>query len=130
MTKADLHIHSNCSDGSDNIELLASNILNAGIDIFALTDHDTVDGCAQMANLIKDKIKFIPSVELTCKADSVKCHILGYNCDYTNPTLLSLIEKGKKLRKQKLETRIKYLKDVWNIELTEEIFKDGIKIYG
>ena len=40
MTKADLHIHSNCSDGSDNIDILASNILNAGIDIFALTDHD------------------------------------------------------------------------------------------
>ena len=34
--------------------------------------------------------------------------------------LLNLIEQGKLLRKQKLETRIKYLKDVWNIELNKE----------
>jgi predicted metal-dependent phosphoesterase TrpH len=65
-------------------------------------------------------IKFIPSVGLTCKAGSIKCHILGYNCDYTNSTLLELIKKGKMLRRNKLETRINYLKDKWNIVLGQE----------
>lgn len=120
MIKADLHIHSNCSDGSDSIKTLFKNIQNAGIRIFALTDHDTVEGCTEMAKIVPSDIKFIPSVELTCKADSVKCHILGYNCDYNNKTLLSLIKKGKELRHQKLETRIKFLKETWNIELTAE----------
>lgn len=118
--KADLHIHSNYSDGSDDISSLFLEIKKAGLEIFALTDHDTVAGCAEMSQLVPDGIKFIPSVELTCKADFVKCHILGYNCDYTNETLLKLIEKGKNLRKVKLETRINYLKNVWNIELTKE----------
>lgn len=120
MTRADLHIHSNNSDGSDSIKELANVVIKSGLDVFALTDHDTVEGCEEMSKLVPNNIKFIPSVELTCKADFVKCHILGYNCDYKNKTLLELIEKGKVLRKNKLETRIKYLKDVWNINMTQE----------
>ncbi len=120
MQKADLHIHSNYSDGSDNLLTLISNIKSAGITTFALTDHDTIKGCEEMATLIPDGIKFIPSIELTSKTDSVKCHILGYNCNPSNRELNSLIEKGKLLRKRKLETRINYLKEVWKIELTSE----------
>ena len=89
MTKADLHIHSSYSDGSDSVEELANNIKNAGIKTFALTDHDTVAGCAEMEQIIDKSIRFIPSVELTCKADWVKCHILGYNCNYNNKKLLA-----------------------------------------
>lgn len=120
MKIVDLHIHSNCSDGSDSVQELVKNIQKAGLDIFALTDHDTVEGGSEISKLVPDGIKFIPSVELTCKAGSIKCHILGYNCDYTNSTLLNLIEKGKILRRKKLETRVKYLKDVWNIELNKD----------
>lgn len=118
--KADLHLHTNCSDGSDTPQELVKNITKAGIEIFALTDHDTVDGCLEIEQYVPSKIRFIPSVELTCKADSVKCHILGYNCDIKNDVLTALIAKGKKLRRQKLEARIEYLHDVWNIDLTEE----------
>lgn len=120
MIKADLHIHSNNSDGSDSIKELAKNIIESGIKIFALTDHDTIEGCEEMSKNISQDIKFIPSIELTCKADFVKCHILGYNCDCKNKTLLDLIEKGKVLRKNKLDTRIEYLKNTWNIVMTQE----------
>ena len=120
MIRADLHIHSNFSDGSDNINELYENIKTSGLKVFALTDHDTVAGCGEMSRLVDNDIKFIPSVELTCKADFVKCHILGYNCDCTNEKLLSLIEKGKELRRIKLETRINYLEEKWGITLTKE----------
>ena len=119
MIKADLHIHSNFSDGSDSIKQLAENIQKAGISIFALTDHDTIEGCLEMKKLIPSGIKFIPGVELTCKADEVKCHILGYNCNPEDKIIKSLIEKGKILRRQKLETRIKFLKTEHEIELTQ-----------
>jgi len=120
MIRADLHIHSNFSDGSDNIKELYENIKSSGVKIFALTDHDTVAGCEEMSKLVDNDIKFIPSVELTCKTDFVKCHILGYNCDYKNKKLLDLIEKGKVLRRIKLETRISYLEEKWGITLTKE----------
>lgn len=117
--KADLHIHSNCSDGSDSIAELAQNIKASGLDIFALTDHDTIEGCREMQLAAPKGVKFIQGVELTCLCDKIKCHILGYGVDINNAELTSLIEKGKILRRKKLETRIQYLKDVWNIELTK-----------
>lgn len=118
--KADLHTHSNFSDGSDSIEQLAENIQKAEIDIFALTDHDTIEGCLEIKKLVPSNIRFIPAVELTCKTDEVKCHILGYYCDPENSLLKSLIAKGKLLRHKKLETRIEYLRTVHGINLTEE----------
>ena len=117
--KADLHIHSNNSDGSDNTNELLNNLQKSGVEIFALTDHDTVEGCREMEKLSPD-ITFIKGVELTCLCDDIKCHVLGYGIDINNPDLLGLIEKGKQLRRQKLETRIKYLKDIFSIELTQD----------
>lgn len=120
MKKIDLHIHSNCSDGSDTVKDLAEKIESAGIDIFALTDHDTIDGCLEMVEYVNDGIRFIPSIELTSKVDDIKCHILGYNCDPKNEQLQKLIEKGKKLRREKLDTRIEYLAKTWGIVLTDD----------
>lgn len=121
MSKVDLHLHSDYSDGSDSVAKLAEEIKKAEIKIFALTDHDTTAGCLEMQNCMKDSgITFIKGIELTCKEQTVKCHILGFNCDINNDTLKELILKGKTLRRIKLDTRVKYLKDVWNIELTKE----------
>lgn len=117
MNRVDLHLHSNYSDGSDSIEVLVKKVREAGIKIFALTDHDTIEGCVEVEKIAMNGLRFIPSTELTCKTGKIKCHILGYNCDYKSTILLELIEKGKKLRRRKLETRIKYLKDSWGIEL-------------
>lgn len=117
MQKADLHIHSNCSDGSDSSTKLPEIVKKANIDVFALTDHDTVEGCLELSKTFD---KFIRGVELTCLCGKIKCHILGYGIDIYNEDLQNLIAKGKLLRRQKLETRIKYLKDVHNIELNED----------
>ena len=114
--KADLHIHSNYSDGSNTVYELTEIMKNAGISIFALTDHDTVEGCRELSG----KTDFICGVELTSLCGNIKCHILGYNVDIFNKELNALIAKGKILRRQKLETRIKYLKEVHNIELTPD----------
>ncbi|HIS87964.1 TPA: PHP domain-containing protein [Candidatus Avigastranaerophilus faecigallinarum] len=118
MTKFDLHIHSNCSDGSDTVDELAEKIKKAEIGIFALTDHDTVEGCKLMSE--KFETGFIKGIELTCLLEDIKCHILGYGIDIENPKLKALIEKGKILRRKKLETRIHYLKDTWDFEFTKE----------
>ena len=55
MIKADLHIHSNFSDGSDSIPELIKNIQDAGINIFAITDHDTIGGLSEVQ-------KHLPSI--------------------------------------------------------------------
>ncbi len=118
--KADLHIHSNFSDGSDTIPELIKNIKDAGINIFALTDHDTIGGLSEVEKHLPSDIKFIKGVELTCKTKDIKCHILGYNINPNNKKLNDLIAQGKILRRNKLEKRIAYLKEVWDIQLTKE----------
>lgn len=120
MTKADLHIHSNYSDGSDSVADLAKKVVQADIDIFSLTDHDTNEGCTEIIKFLPEDIKFIPGIELTCKVEDIKCHILGLNCDPANEELSALVNKGKVLRRNKLEKRIQHLKDVWDIDLTSE----------
>ena len=116
MSKCDLHVHSNYSDGSNTVSELVDIMKNYQIDIFALTDHDTVDGCKEL----DEKTNFIKGVELTSICGDIKCHILGYNVDIYNKELNDLISKGKILRRQKLEKRIQYLKKVHNIELNSE----------
>ena len=110
MSKFDLHIHSNCSDGSDTVQELVQKIAANNLEIVALTDHDTVAGISEIRNALPENIKFIPGIELTCKARDIKCHILGYSIDENNLSLQDLIKKGKLLRRTKLETRINYLK--------------------
>ena len=118
MTKIDLHIHSNYSDGSDSIDELTEKIKKAGLEIFALTDHDTIEGCKLMSKNFNNG--FIQGIELTCLIEDIKCHILGYHIDIENPKLKELIKKGKDLRRKKLETRIEYLKNTWHFEFTKE----------
>lgn len=118
--KIDLHIHSSYSDGSDSLKELVEKVQKAGIIKFSLTDHDTIDGNLEIVNIIPEEIEFINGVELTCKARGINCHILGYDYNLFDTGLRGLISEGKILRKKKLETRIDYLKTVWQIELTQE----------
>lgn len=120
MKVADLHVHSNNSDGSDSVENLVKEIKKANIEIFALTDHDTIAGCIEITKYIPENIKFIPSIELTCQTGDIKCHILGFNCNPSDEKLNALIQKGKELRRKKLETRLDYIKNVLHIDLTND----------
>ena len=120
MAKADLHIHSNFSDGSDSVSDLVSKIKDTDISIFALTDHDDIAGCIEIAGKIPSNIKFIPSIELTSTAKTIDCHILGFGCNPKDEVLNDLIQTGKKLRREKTEKRIQFLHDKWGIDLTED----------
>lgn len=120
MAKVDLHIHSNFSDGSDSISELIKKIKEANIEIFALTDHDDIAGCVEIANQVPSNIRFIPSIELTSTAKTVDCHILGFGCNPNDEVLNDLIQTGKKLRLEKTEKRIQFLHDKWGIDLTKD----------
>lgn len=104
--KFDLHIHSTASDGTDSPEVLLENIKNAGIGIFALTDHDTITGVLEMQKIVPDDIVFIKGIEFSCKTEAGKCHILGYNYDENAPEFKKIIEEGIGKRRRKLESDV------------------------
>ena len=122
MTKQhiDLHTHSCCSDGTDTPASLVAHLHKNGITVFALADHDTVDGCQAVADALLPSMRFIPAVEFSCHADGFKCHLLGIGIDPAHPSITAAVQKGNDLRKEKADLRLHHLKTVHGIDFTEE----------
>jgi predicted metal-dependent phosphoesterase TrpH len=90
----DLQSHSTYSDGALAPAEVVERAANAGVTLFALTDHDTVDGVPEaLAAARVKKIDLVPAVELSSVHDAYEdLHILGYDLDHTDSTLLDALE--------------------------------------
>ena len=126
-SKIDLHMHSSSSDGTDSIAGLLAKVKAAGIECFALTDHDTIAGVLAMERLLaeqpvssKSRIQFIRGVEFSCITSLGKCHILGYGYDYNDEVSQSVLAKGEALRREKLEKRLDFLQQEYGIEFAPQ----------
>jgi predicted metal-dependent phosphoesterase TrpH len=87
MVKIDLHTHSTRSDGLDSPSELIANAAKAGIDIIALTDHDTVSGWDEArGKAFELGLGFVPGIEVTSVSDierfgrsiRISVHLLAY----------------------------------------------------
>lgn len=87
--KADLHMHSTASDGEYAPRALMERAAGAGLDVVALTDHDSVAGVREAEAAARALgIALIPGVELSCGAEK-EIHVLGYGLDIGNEALLA-----------------------------------------
>ncbi len=119
-SKIDLHMHTKVSDGTDTIPELLKKIQTLGITTFAITDHDAIDGALEMERIVPAGIKFIKGVELSCKTEVAKCHILGYNYDPNHAAFRNFVEEANDVRMNKTERRWKYLTKELGFAFTEE----------
>lgn len=115
----DLHIHTTASDGSDTPGALAEKIAAAGLKLFSVTDHDTIDGALAMAPLVPRGVRYIPGVEFSCTDPTGKCHILGYGCDPAHPAFRAALEEGRQLRLEKMRLRVQRLEQDFGVVLTD-----------
>ncbi|MFI9782379.1 PHP domain-containing protein [Kitasatospora sp. NPDC051984] len=84
--RIDLHAHSNASDGTDSPAELVANAVAAGLDVVALTDHDTVAGYGEAtAALAGTGLTLIPGAELSCQVGGISMHLLAYLFDPAEP---------------------------------------------
>ncbi len=98
-----LHLHTNLSDGTFTPEELVAQALKHELACIALTDHDTVEGCARAAAACGlAGIEFIPGTELTAEQDETEVHLLGYFLDTYNELLLAEIARFQAVRKQRI----------------------------
>ena len=118
-SKVDLHIHTTASDGADTPRELAAKIAAAGLALFSVTDHDTVDGALEMEKFVPAGVRYIRGVEFSCLSPGGKCHILGYDYDPDHPAFRAALAEGRRLRMEKLERRLEQLKTDHGIVLTD-----------
>ncbi|MGD9482468.1 PHP domain-containing protein [Streptomyces sp. TRM70308] len=85
--RIDLHAHSTASDGTDTPAELVRNAAAAGLDVVALTDHDTVAGYDEAIAALPAGLTLVTGAELSCRLDGVSLHLLAYLFDPREPEL-------------------------------------------
>ncbi len=111
VSKIDLHIHSNASDGHLSPEELVHKAVELGLTTIAITDHDSVDGVAPALAAAKSfpQLKVIPSVEISTDIPQGEVHILGYFIDCGNhelQTTLNRLRSSRRGRAQKMLAKL------------------------
>ena len=121
--RADLHVHSNASDGTDPPAEVMSRAARAGLDVVALTDHDTVAGYAQARRALPGSLILVPGMELSCRLDGTSrgvpggssprgqhsMHLLAYLFDPDDPDLAAQTQRirdDRVLRAQAMVDRL------------------------
>lgn len=107
--RVDLHTHSTASDGQYHPRELVKMAKEHNLSLYALTDHDTIDGIAEarLAALQYD-VNFIPGIEISTQLGE-EIHILGLRIDETTPALIQACEEYKKSRLSRGQRIIDYL---------------------
>jgi 3',5'-nucleoside bisphosphate phosphatase len=100
--RIDLHVHSSASDGTDPPAEVIQRAATAGLDVMALTDHDTVAGLDEARAALPPGLALVPGMELSCLLDGPltpggfggvappgqhSLHMLAYLFDPEDPAL-------------------------------------------
>ncbi|QRK93333.1 PHP domain-containing protein [Saccharopolyspora erythraea] len=106
--RIDLHTHSTESDGTDTPSELVATAIAAGLDVIALTDHDTTAGWAEAERAVREhrgpgRLRVVPGAELSCACPdgngrTITVHLLAYLFD---PRSTALAEEQSRLRAER-----------------------------
>ncbi|WP_234995883.1 PHP domain-containing protein [Streptoalloteichus hindustanus] len=103
--RIDLHAHSTASDGTDTPAELVLAAAAAGLDVVALTDHDTTSGWAAATAALPPGLRLVPGAELSCvspdgRGGEATVHLLAYLFDPDSP---AVVEEQTRLRLERRE---------------------------
>ncbi|PRY15139.1 PHP domain-containing protein [Kineococcus rhizosphaerae] len=97
--RIDLHTHSTASDGTQSPADVIASAAQAGLDVVALTDHDTSTGWAEAtAAADREGLRFVPGVEISCLLRGVSVHLLSYLHDPDDPALVAMLAESRSSR--------------------------------
>lgn len=101
--RIDLHTHSTASDGTDSPAELVAAASAAGLDVVALTDHDTTSGWAAAVEALPSGLRLIRGAEFSCTAPDgrggwLSLHLLGYLFD---PDSSAIAAEQTRLREER-----------------------------
>lgn len=110
--RIDLHVHSTASDGTDPPDEVVRRARSAGLDVVALTDHDTTAGVAEAGRALPAGLTLVPGMELSCLLGSHSVHLLGYLFDAADPHLsaeCARIRESRRGRALRMVARLRTL---------------------
>ena len=128
MIKADLHIHTDISDGSLTTEEVIKQAKENGLTHIAITNHDTVKGLKEAIQLGKKyDIVVIPGIEISAYdyKRNRKVHLLGYGIDLESNHITKLCENLLKDRNEMTLKQVQIIKS-----LGYDINEDEVKAYS
>lgn len=109
----DLHVHTSASDGLFTPSEIIEDSLKLGLQAIAITDHDTVDGYVEAAEMVEAKVmEVVPGVELSSNYKGSDVHILGYYIDHQNPEFVKKILKFRQYRYERGESMVARLNEL------------------
>ncbi len=110
---ADLHLHTNFSDGKLSPEQIVLKAKCSGLSAIAITDHDTIDGIDPAIKAGKKyNLEVIPGIELSAETNSEEVHILGFYIDWYNQDLRNKIKELVEARRKRIIKMIDKLSDI------------------
>lgn len=122
MKYADLHIHTNLSDGTFTPEDVIKQADEFNLSCIAITDHDTVSAIEPTIKLAsRFNIEVVPGVELSAEIDNYEIHILGYFVDWQAKWFQEKLVQICDIRKKRALTIIDKLR-THNINLDPDEF--------
>ena len=89
--RIDLHTHSSASDGTDPPAEVMERARARGLDVIALTDHDTVGGLDEARAALPPGLTLVPGMELSATLDGRSLHLLAYLFDPDYPPLAEAV---------------------------------------
>lgn len=118
--KIDLHTHSDRSDGTDSPTELIENAKAAGIDVIAITDHDSTEGWKEADKAAKRvDITLVHGIEISTKLGGKSVHLLGYAFDPNHKALTAELRRIIDGRNSRLPATIERLQGL-GIDITAD----------
>lgn len=103
----DLHAHSSVSDGTESPSELVAAGVAAGLDVLAITDHDSTAGWVPAFEAAEGTgITILPGMELSTQLDGASVHVLAYLIDPAHPALLAETERIRAERLHRAESMV------------------------
>ncbi|MBJ7536755.1 PHP domain-containing protein [Marinomonas transparens] len=97
--KVDLHTHSTRSDGRLSPTELVDLAVEQGVSLFALTDHDTLDGIPEARQRAEGhNLSYLNGVELSTQWQGIPLHMVALGFEDNNPELLSVVASNQATR--------------------------------